>query len=73
MKIPTVRNVANPMKRMMTLPKRPGLGVTNAGDGSTMAARDLRGNHPRKQLLNAGSAKLKNKTNHKQHNTMLFN
>ena len=55
------------------LPKRPGLGATNAGDGYTMAVRDLRGNHSRKQLLNAVSAKLKNKTNHKQHNIMLFN
>ena len=68
MKNPTVRSGGKAMMMILRLREKPGLDVTNAGGGFTMAASDLRGNHPRKQFLNVGYAKLKNKTNHKLRN-----
>ena len=72
MKIPTVRNVAKLMMMILRLIKKPGLVVTTAGGGFTMAVPDLKESPPKKQRLNAGSAKLKNKTNHKLRNITII-
>ena len=56
------------MMMILRLREKPGLDVTDVGDGSTVAASDIRGNHQRKQFLNVESVKLRNKINHKLRN-----